>query len=83
MAELKLCPFCGGKAKFNQTKYGTADASSVTLGFRIECKECSATAPKSYGLININLDESGNLNAWQDDREKAISSWNRRAGEDD
>jgi len=83
MAELKPCPFCGGKAHIKQTQHGTTDRSSVYLGFRIECAKCDTTALKAYGSISINLDNEGQLNIWQDDREKAITTWNRRNKEDE
>lgn len=77
--ELKPCPFCGGKARIKQTAYGTTNNDSCKLSFLIECSKCGATAPNSYGYISVNLSDNGELNAWHDDRAKAISEWNRRA----
>ena len=79
MYTLKPCPFCGGDAEFRQTAYGTAEGNSVKLTFRVECKKCSATAPKSYGSVSINFGIEGLLNIWHDDREQAVKEWNRRA----
>ena len=78
MHTLKPCPFCGGDAEFKQTAYGTTEGNSVKLTFRVECKKCSATVPKSYGSVSINFRSDGLLNIWQDDREQAAKAWNRR-----
>lgn len=82
MTELKPCPFCGGKAEFDQTGYGATDHSSVELRFAIRCKKCGATAPDAYGYIAINLSSNGELNVWHDDKSKAIAAWNRRTREE-
>ena len=76
--KLKPCPFCGSKAGFIQTAYGTTDHNSASLSFSIRCVKCSATAPNAIGKIAINLLEDGTLNTWHDDREKAADAWNRR-----
>ena len=81
MIELKPCPFRGSKAKIEQTAYGTMDNASCKLSFAIRCIECGATAPNASGYIAINLMSDGSLNLWNDDREKAVKAWNRRAGE--
>ena len=78
---LRPCPFCGGKARFEQTACGTTDASSCKLSFSIRCAKCSATAPNSYGYVAVNLSYSGDLNLWHDDRGSAIKAWNRRAND--
>ena len=78
MDKLKPCPFCGGKAKMEQTCCGAESSSSVRLSFWIGCAKCGATAPGANGYININLSDSGELNPWHDDRESAIRAWNRR-----
>lgn len=82
MIELKPCPFCGGKAEFDQIARGTADNFSAKLDFEIRCKKCGATAPDAYGYIAINLSSNGELNVWHDDKSKAIAAWNRRAREE-
>ena len=78
MTELKKCPFCGDKAHFEQTRYGT-DNGSVVLGFQIRCIKCGATAPKADGYIAFMLTGLGDINAYHDDRDKACEAWNRRA----
>ena len=79
MAELKPCPFCGGKAGIEQTAYGTTELNSCKLSFSIRCVKCGATAPTAYGYIAIKLAEDGELTAWHDDRTRAVEAWNRRA----
>lgn len=77
--ELKPCPFCGGKAVFEQRDYGKADRCSVGMQFHIRCKKCGSTVKKTFGSVFIKLSETGELNIWSDDRAEAIEAWNRRA----
>lgn len=78
--ELKHCPFCGGKAKVEQTSCGIMETNrgSAMFNFSIRCRKCKATAPYAYGCIAANLSETGELNVWHDDRPSAIEAWNRR-----
>ena len=82
MENLKPCPFCGGEAAIDQTGFGTTEHSSVRLDFSIRCKKCGASAPNASGYMAINLSSNGELNAWRDDRNRAIAAWNRRANND-
>jgi Lar family restriction alleviation protein len=79
--ELKPCPFCGGKAKIEQTRCEIMETNrdSVRFNFSIRCRKCGATAPFAYGYIAVNLSATGELNPWHDDRPSAIKAWNRRA----
>lgn len=79
--ELKPCPFCGGKAKIDQTgcEVMATNRNSVSFDFTVRCRKCGATTPKAYGYIAVNLGYGGNLNPWHDDRPRAIEAWNRRA----
>ena len=83
MSDLKPCPFCGGKAVFEQSECGRAERSSVVIRFSVRCGKCGTSAATSYGNIFINLSKTGDLNVWCDEREKAVSSWNRRDYEAD
>jgi Lar family restriction alleviation protein len=77
--DLKPCPFCGGKASFEQRSYGTTSPDSVRLGFSIRCIKCGTFVPGADGYIAINLSSIGELNIWHDDRKQAFDAWNRRA----
>ena len=80
MADLKRCPFCGSRATMIQTTYGTRDGSAC-LGFEILCENCRATAPDANGHVLVKLGMNGELFPWQDDRQKAVEAWNRRAND--
>ena len=77
--ELKPCPFCGGKAVFEQIDFGKAERCSVGMQFKIRCKKCGSTMPRKSLNVFIKLSETGELNIWLDDRAEAIEAWNRRA----
>lgn len=78
MAELKPCPFCGGKAKFF-TK--ASSARGVTRGweFGVFCYKCGITSPKTNYLLEAQLDDFGEITTRTDERPEAIEAWNRRA----
>ncbi len=67
MAELKPCPFCGGKARCTFGKYnllgayGTADEERRWYGVR--CSKCGVSQPKKK----------------YDTRELSTEAWNRGA----
>lgn len=79
--ELKPCPFCGGKAEFylsgiEQHKF----PDRIKWIFSIRCSQCRASS--SGGLANIveiNLENDGQMRVFADDREKAVEHWNRRS----
>lgn len=77
MDELKSCPFCGGKAQFEQTRVST-EPCTVVLFYQIRCKDCGASAPKADGYLTCNLSKNGTVNVCHDDRQLAIGAWNRR-----
>lgn len=82
--EFERCPWCGSLARFIQTSFGACppvsiDHGSFKLSFTIKCSRCGASAPGSSGFIAMNLLDSGELNIWHDDRQKAANAWNKRA----
>ena len=78
--ELKPCPFCGGKAIVEEERAEIMETNrdSVRFNFSIRCCKCRATAPFAHGYVAANLSETGELNAWHDDRPSASEAWNRR-----
>lgn len=82
MTELKNCPFCGSRAVVKLRSYGTYNTSDASLiRFEVRCEKCNAIRDGSYGEIYIRLLDTGELDAYRDDRENAIAAWNRRAEE--
>lgn len=68
MAELKPCPFCGGEAKM---KFGNPSQQKQNQkSVFIQCKTCKA---KTETIRQMPYE------AWEDCKETAINSWNRRA----
>ena len=67
MAELKPCPFCGGKAKRKFGKYNLLGAYGTQnedrQWFGVSCSKCGVEQPKRK----------------YDTRESATEAWNRRA----
>ena len=78
MAELKHCPFCGGKAVF-LTKNNRSTSSDVGFDFVIRCEKCRATTPASSDSVVFQLSDKGEIVTIDDGRGKAIEAWNRRA----
>ena len=67
MAELKPCPFCGGKARMKYGKYNLLGAYGGPENDRewvgVYCKKCNVTQPpRTYST-----------------KTEAIEAWNRRA----
>ena len=66
MAELKPCPFCGGKAIIGQTK------RSIQLQYCVSCMNTHCIANRlSNPFVMHYLSET-----------EAITAWNRRANND-
>ena len=78
--ELKPCPFCGSDAKFFPDSIGTdSENKAVLLRFIIGCSECRVAPPGTDGKVEMSLKDDGNVLYVLDEREAAISAWNRRA----
>ena len=55
MAELKPCPFCGGKAEVDTPTYW--DGAKGRKTYAISCKSCRCRTPDYMGLV-------GAIEAW-------------------
>ena len=78
MAELKPCPFCGGKAEFI-TKTNNSSSTYVGISFAIECSKCHARHPEANEIVKFGISNNGEIVTIDDGRGKAIEAWNRRA----
>ena len=70
MADLKVCPFCGGEAKDDHYSAYSLDSSFDYIG----CSDCGAMIEyegKRWNAHESKWDHSG--------RDEAIAAWNRRA----
>lgn len=74
MAELKPCPFCGGKPisriSFRTSPSGTIKAS---VDVSIRCPECGCSRNKVLELCDTTFEKARCA------MEGAIEAWNRRA----
>ena len=78
MAELKPCPFCGGKAKFLIKTYMERGATRG-YNFGIYCTKCDIVLPKTNYIIEFEMSsDDGELKVTADERPQAIEAWNRR-----
>lgn len=82
MDKLEPCPFCGCEPIF-ATKFIEQEKGIVTLNFEISCRSCLAKPSGTYGSIKFFLTEYGSISTLKDEREKAISKWNRRENSKD
>ena len=81
MAELKPCPFCGGKAKYSERQmrwYGTnwLGERKIKFGGQVICQRCHARG-SLFSRTAITPREYGATTSWLYDR--ATEAWNRRA----
>ena len=76
--ELKPCPFCGGEAKLF-TKASVSRGVTRGWEFGIYCSKCNVTTPRTNYILEVQLDELGDLTTIRDERSLAITAWNRRA----
>ena len=78
--ELKPCPWCEGKACFEQTMV-LADAPKAAIYFHVGCPKCHVYAP-NHGetwRVEITLGKDGALDVRKDMRQEAADAWNARA----
>ena len=75
---LKPCPFCGKKAEFRTNTTGT-NGENFKYRFNIRCRNCGMNSSHIYG-VEITF-RNGDFVTIEDEREKAVEEWNRRAEE--
>ena len=72
MAELKPCPFCGGKAYLEKSHRAFVDSKTTRVAF-VRCTKCHARSGRTelgeYGFSSFSIE------ACMD----AVDAWNRRA----
>ena len=72
MSELKLCPFCGGKAEFKRTAIKTNGAWCDAVCVR--CTVCDART----NMVLYDAKKHPNCEEY----EEATADWNQRVGDD-
>ena len=74
---LKPCPFCGGKAEFYVKGHSASEMKSYwRIG--VYCTKCNLTSPKLYSLT-LALGTNAEFQTIEDERQRAVDDWNRRA----
>lgn len=74
--KLKPCPFCGKKAEFRTNTAGT-NGENFKYRFNIICRNCGMNSSHIYG-VEITF-RNGDFVIIEDERDKAVEEWNRRA----
>lgn len=64
MSELLNCPFCGGEAKFVESRDSVIPGKLEVVAWKVQCSKCGAsTLPNNY----------------YGDKKEAANSWNTRS----
>ena len=71
MAELKPCPFCGGKPYLETRHRAFIKAKTTRVAF-VRCRECEARTQR------FELTDFGHTSYSEEANKKAIEAWNRR-----
>ena len=50
MVELKLCPFCGGRASINFDSEAIIDSQGRHWAYNVVCDKCCATSGLAYSI---------------------------------
>lgn len=80
--ELKSCPFCNGKAKFEVIDTRESVLQNATrFIFAVKCGECDVELSNSY-TCDVDMDEFGEIHTHNGGRYDAVKAWNRRADND-
>ncbi|WP_305116635.1 Lar family restriction alleviation protein [Acutalibacter muris] len=76
MAELKPCPFCGGKAVVKTSSNSVDHFGMFSQLHSVCCSKCGATTAKTY-KSEFRRDADG-FHVICDGYEEAATDWNRR-----
>lgn len=68
---LKPCPFCGGKARLEQSHRAFINSKSTKVAF-VYCTECNARSGR------VNLADYGCTSHSDEACQKVVEAWNRR-----
>ena len=74
--KLKPCPVCGKKGEFRTNTVGT-NGENFKYRFNIRCRNCGMNSSHIYG-VEITF-RNGDSVTIEDERDKAVEEWNRRA----
>ena len=72
MAELKPCPFCGGKPYLETNHRAFIKAQTTKVAY-VRCRNCNARTER------FALTDFGHTSFSEEANKKAIEAWNRRA----
>lgn len=72
MAELKPCPFCGGKPYLETSHRAFIKAKTTKVAY-VRCRDCEARTQR------FELEAFGHTSRSEAANKKAIEAWNRRA----
>ena len=75
-AEIKDCPFCGGKPSLINTKIYIDTQGIIKNGYRVICNGCGSSTKECASFIFQNKD--GEIKVETNGALEAIAWWNRR-----
>lgn len=78
---LKPCPWCGGKSTIHiETVYIERASNRIGFNLTLECGECgSELRRQEIGGLYFEFSKDGFLTIVDEDIDKMIGQWNRRA----
>lgn len=79
MAELKPCPFCGGKAYIREYAHGHGGNGCFNASYECGCSNCKIAFKANSEFSLKNGYPVFSVNGY----EKCVEAWNRRITEND